>query len=98
MAQIYKTGKKEMEEFNKTSGEQVPLERVISRVARYRDLALGTRFKYIDEGIDSVWVKLSNDGTIAKWEDKNIDTRWIGQSICCLNEDGDMFQTVEIVC
>jgi len=67
-------------------------------VSSFRMLALGTRFTYA--GHDKVWVKLSNDGTIAEWDDANINTGWLGQSICCLNDEEpiDLKQDVWISC
>lgn len=60
-------------------------------------LSLGTRFKYKDTDVDYTWVKLSDDGTIAKWDDSQIDTNWVGQSICCFKDNDDFTEKVFIV-
>lgn len=59
-------------------------------------LALGTKFKYPDVSENfSVWVKISNDirsGCIAEWKPDQQITKWVGQSVCSLNDDNtDMY-------
>jgi len=64
-------------------------------LAPFRVLALGTRFKHV-EG-ETIWVKISSGGTIAKWEHENRCTGWSGQSICCLNDDDNMDEVVRVI-
>lgn len=53
----------------------------------FSDLALGARFMYKGE-TENVWVKLSFDGMISRWEPNNATNAWIGQPICSLGEPG----------
>lgn len=68
-------------------------------MASFSVLALGARFRY--PGAPEVWVKLDNDGTIARWpspEDvpRLIAARWVGQPVRCLDENDDLNKVVEI--
>ena len=64
-------------------------------VARWPDLALGTRFRYV--GSDRVWVKLSHMN-IAIWDSSKITDGWVGQQMCCFGEtDADYQSEVEVV-
>jgi len=65
-------------------------------VMRFKDLPIGTRFKYPDS--DNIWVAIQTygDGLIVKWEGL-IPT--IRQSHCCfVDEDWTLESEVEIVC
>ena len=57
----------------------------------FSKLALGARFSYVmaeGENPFPTYVKLSHD-KIAKWEVDKIKDSWIGQSILCLNNEGE---------
>lgn len=63
-------------------------------VRRFRDLPLGTRFRY--KNGDAVWVVLERHGCglIAKWG--GIDGPTWGQSICSLTETETQCETLEV--
>ena len=63
-------------------------------VSSFKLLALGARFRY--QVGEKEWVKLSNDGTIAEWDDRNKCSGWLGQSICCFNEDNNFEELVHV--
>lgn len=50
----------------------------------FNKLALGTKFKYAKE--NKVWVKIDAN-TIAEWDESEKASNWIGQRICCFNEN-----------
>jgi hypothetical protein len=60
----------------------------------FKDLALGTRFKYATGG--NVWVKIS-ELNIAEW-DTNLQTdKWIGQRICSFSYNNNTHLCVEVL-
>lgn len=66
-------------------------------IAPFSKLPLGSRFKYLDNTVPGVWVKLAGDGCIAEWDDSQIDTNWVGQKVVSLNEAGDTHIPVQVV-
>ena len=70
---------------------------VIEKIKKieFSKLAIGTRFKYPNG--ESTWVKIDLCGTIAKWEDEQICSSWIGQPICSLNDNNNMDELVCVV-
>lgn len=62
-----------------------------SKPRRFRDLALGSRFRY--PGRAKVWILLSHHdcGLIAEYDEKLItDTRWPGQTVCSFADTVEM--------
>ena len=51
-------------------------------------LCLGAKFKYDDrkEGMpDTVWIKIYVN-LIAKWDEEQLTTNWVGQNVCSFSE------------
>ena len=63
--------------------------------ALFKHLALGTRFTYLNDEHQNVWVKI-NATTIAKWdEDKKIHG-WTGQQICSFSDNDNLSVFVNV--
>ena len=61
------------------------------KTEKFSQLALGTRFRYLDDPKKRVYVKIGViplAGCVAEWDENNIDTTWIGQHVFCLNNNG----------
>ncbi len=65
----------------------------------YEDLALGTRFKFFckNKSYEQTWVKLSHDGKIAQWDDKQQINRWLGQHITSMDLIDPDYRFVEVI-
>lgn len=62
--------------------------------AQFNNLALGTRFKHLNE--DVVWVKIGNN-LIARWDEDLKACSWIGQEVCCFDDTEDLINLLEKV-
>jgi hypothetical protein len=60
------------------------------KMVPFCDLALGTRFRHIHS--DKEWVKIGHN-LIAEWDESQKTARWIGQQLCCF-DDNDNLSTV----
>lgn len=60
----------------------------------FQDLALGTKFKYT--GKHKVWVKI-DFFTIAEWNEDLKTSKWVGQNICCFDENNHIRKMVEVL-
>lgn len=61
------------------------------KLTKFSLLALGTRFKYGES--NTVWVKIGAD-LVAKWDVTQIDTGWLGQSICSATGEGEEIEVI----
>ena len=77
--------------FYKKPPEQDDVEEFSSK---FEDLALGARFNH--PGSYVIWVKIGTD-LVAKWDEKFKDCGWLGQSVCCFSEDGDLSGRVYVL-
>jgi hypothetical protein len=77
-----------------------PYEWSAGDLAAFNILALGTRFKYnhvsIPDDVEDTWVKISHTG-IAKWDDDEVITNWVGQQICSFADNDDEISLSEKV-
>jgi hypothetical protein len=65
---------------------------------KFKDLALGARFRYWN--YSQTWIKLSNDGLglIAEYDPKYIrHSGWVGQRICSFAETQAQLEELEVV-
>lgn len=62
-------------------------------VVPFNCLCLGAKFEYLDAPDQRTWVKI-HANLIAEWNKDQITTHWIGQSVCCFNDEDKLNELV----
>ena len=73
-----------------------PYEWSAGDLAPFNVLALGTRFKYDNPEVEYTFVKISHT-EIARWDDDEVITNWVGQLICSFADNDDEISLSEKV-
>lgn len=67
---------------------------------KFKDLALGARFKYFDSSSKGIWIKLDDEnyGLIAEYDVEGINQgKWIGQKVCSFADTLEQMDSLEVV-
>ena len=69
-------------------------------IMSFEELALGSRFKYLDGKSNNIWIKISNDnlGLIVEYDDEYMKyPNWLGQKACSFADSEEQMKELKVI-